>query len=244
MFDLASNNPENKLNLGGTHLVIERDGKKQEVTVLKRGEGNLFFNPVDERKYLSETIVEIEPGIYYINMANCTGEVFEQAKDRLANAKAVIYDQRGGDRLSFFQTLPYLIEKPVTSALWQVPVTVYPDRKDVVYHKSYWDIQPMQPLFKSKSIFINVPSVVSAGETMMGIIDCYNLATTVGESTAGCNGNVNTISMPCGYNAWFTGMKVLKHDGSQLYLKGFEPDYPVKRTIQAVNEVRDMDFDV
>ena len=29
----------------------------------------------------------------------------------------------------------------------------------------------------------------------------------------------------CGYEAWFTGMKLLKHDGSQLYLKGFEPDY-------------------
>ena len=37
----------------------------------------------------------------------------------------------------------------------------------------------------------------------------------------------------------WTGMKVLKHDGSQLYLKGFEPDYPVKKTIKAIREGRD-----
>jgi len=35
-------------------------------------------------------------------------------------------------------------------------------------------------------------------------------------------------------------MKVLKHDGSQLYLKGFEPDYPVKKTIKAIREERDV----
>lgn len=37
----------------------------------------------------------------------------------------------------------------------------------------------------------------------------------------------------------WTGMKVLKHDGSQLYLKGFEPDYPVNKTIRAIKEGRD-----
>lgn len=73
----------------------------------------------------------------------------------------------------------------------------------------------------------------------MSIIDYYNLATTVGETTGGCNGNINIIKMPCGYSARFTGMKVLKHDGSQLYLKGFEPDYPVNKTIQAIKEGRD-----
>ena len=94
-------------------------------------------------------------------------------------------------------------------------------------------------MFKSKAIIINVPSIVSTGETMMGIIDHYHLATTVGETTAGCNGNVNYINLPCGYNVMFTGMKVLKHDDNRLYLKGFEPDYPVSKTIQAIREGRD-----
>ncbi|MDL2309399.1 hypothetical protein LJC68_10330 [Bacteroidales bacterium OttesenSCG-928-B11] len=228
-----------KFDSGETNLVIERDDNEQNVTISNSSNGSMFFNPVDERKYLSETIVEIEPGIYYVNMTNCTEDDFDKKIDMLANAKAVIYDQRGGNRLGFFQIIPHLIEKSVNSTWWHIPQTVYPDRKDVVFNKSNWSIQPKKPLFRSKTIIINVPSVVSSGETEMGIIDHYNLATTVGETTAGCNGNINTIYLPYDYTAWFTGMKVMKHDGSQLYREGFQPDYPVNKTIQAVKEGRD-----
>lgn len=239
MFELTDNNLESKPDPDKTHLVIERDSIEQNVIVTNSKYGNIFVNPVDERKHFSEPIVEIEPEVYYINMANCTGNEFEQKKDILANAKAVIYDQRGGSRLDFSQIVPHLIEKPVTSVWWNVPQTIYPDRREVEFDKSNWDIQPKQPLFKSKSIIINVPSVVSSGETMMGIIDHYNLATTVGGPTAGCNGNINNIILPCGYRVMWTGMKVLKHDSSQLYLKGFDPNYPVNKTIQAIKEGRD-----
>lgn len=228
-----------KFNSGDIELLIERDGKEQNVTVRSSRIGNMFFNGVNDHKYRSETIVEIEPGIYYINMSNCTENQFNKKIDELANAKAVIYDQRGGGRLDFFHVISHLVEEPVNSAWWNVPQTIYPDRKEVVFDKSNWDVKPKQPLFKSKTIIINVPSVVSAGETMMGIIDNYNLATTVGETTAGCNGNINIIKLPYGYTALFTGMKVLKHDGSQLYIEGFKPDYPVTKTIQAIKDGRD-----
>jgi len=228
-----------KFDSGEANLVIERDDKEQNVTVSNSSSRSMFFNPIDEREYLSDTIVEIEPGIYYVNLTNCAGSDFDKKIDVLANAKAVIYDQRGGNQLGFFHVIPYLIKEPVVSTWWNIPQTVYPDRKGVVFSKSNWSIRPQKPFFKSKTIIINVPSVVSAGETEMGIIDYYNLATTVGEPTAGCNGNINTIKLPYGYYAWFTGMKVLKHDGSQLYIKGFQPDYPVKKTIQAVKEGRD-----
>jgi Periplasmic protease len=228
-----------KFDSGKANLVIERDDKEQNVTVSNSSSRSMFFNPIDEREYLSDTIVEIEPGIYYVNLTNCAGSDFDKKIDVLANAKAVIYDQRGGNQLGFFHVIPYLIKEPVVSTWWNIPQTIYPDRKGVVFSKSNWSIRPQKPFFKSKTIIINVPSVVSAGETEMGIIDCYHLATTVGEPTAGCNGNINTIELPYGYYAWFTGMKVLKHDSSQLYIKGFQPDYPVKKTIQAVKEGRD-----
>ena len=227
-----------KLDSGETNLVIERDEKKQNVTVKNSKLGSMFFNPIDERKYSSETIVEIEPGIYYINMANCTANLFEQNKDVFANAKAVIYDQRGGG-FGFYNIISHWIEEPVTSTWWNIPQTIYPNRKETEFDKSNWRLYPKLPLFKSQSIIINEPSVVSSSETAMDIIAHYHLATTVGEFTAGCTGNINTIYMPCGYYAWFTGMKVLKHDDTQLYLKGFEPDYPVTKTLQAIKEGRD-----
>lgn len=236
----ANENKESESGQGSeTRLLIERDDKEQTIVVANTGQGSLLYNLANEGKYSSETIIEIEPGIYYINMANCTEKEIEQQKIKLANSKAVIYDRRGGGNLVLFQAIPYLIKEPVTTTWWNIPLTVYPDRKEVEFDKSNWDIQPKKPFFKSKSILINDPSVVSYGETLMGIIDHYNLAITVGEPTAGCNGNVNCINLPCGYQVMWTGMKVMKHDGSQLYQKGFEPDYPVSKTFQAVKEGRD-----
>ena len=234
-----NDNKRNKLKANGTQLLIDRDGEEENMIVANSRNGNMFYNRIDEQKYLSETIVEISPEIYYINMDKCTEKEFERNKDILANAKAVIYDLRGGVEFIFYQIASHLIKEPVTSTWWNIPQTIYPDHKELIFTERNWSVQPKQPFFKSKSIIINEPSVVSFGETMMGIIDHYNLATTVGTATAGCNGNVNYINLPCGYQVRWTGMKVLKHDGSQLYLKGFEPDYPVSKTIQAVKEGRD-----
>ena len=61
----------------------------------------------------------------------------------------------------------------------------------------------------------------------------------VGDTTAGTNGNVNFIPLMGGYSIMWTGMKVLKQDGSQHHLIGYRPDYPVKRTIKAIKENRD-----
>ena len=229
-----------KFDPGITLLVIERGGMEQSILVSNTGSSkSVFFNNIDERTYLRDKIIEIEFGIFYVNMSNCTKSDFDEKIDVLANAKAVIYDQRGVQRLTFRDIVPYFVENSVTSTWWNIPETVYPNRKEVEFDKYNWSIQPSQPFFKSKAIIINDPFVVSGGETMMDIIDHYNLATTVGELTAGCNGNVNYINLPCGYNVMWTGMKVLKHDGSQLYLKGFQADYPINKTIQAVREGRD-----
>jgi C-terminal processing protease CtpA/Prc len=114
-----------------------------------------------------------------------------------------------------------------------------PDRQDLSYAKSGWPVKPKSPRFKSKVVFIVEPFVVSFGETYMGIIEHYKLAEIVGQTTAGCNGNVNFISLPGGFRVMWTGMKVLKHDGSQHHLIGIQPTVPVKRTIKAVREGRD-----
>ncbi|MDR0332742.1 MAG: hypothetical protein LBI15_04690 [Dysgonamonadaceae bacterium] len=224
-----------KLDSGETQLVIERDGNEQSITIPNL----LSHKPGAENKYRNETIVEIEPGIYYVNMSRTQVHQFDEKVDELANAKAVIYDQRNVYSEMQHHIIPHLISEPVNSPWWNVPQTIYPNRKEVEFSKSNWSIHPKQPLFKSKAIIITNPGMVSSAETALGIIDHYNLATTVGEPTAGCNGNVNPMQLPCGYNLAWTGMKVLKQDGNQHYLIGYEPDYPVNKTIQAIKEGRD-----
>lgn len=73
----------------------------------------------------------------------------------------------------------------------------------------------------------------------MGIIEEYDLGTIIGEATAGTNGNVNRLTLPGGYQITWTGMKVLKHDGSRHHGVGIQPDLVVTPTRAGVAAGRD-----
>ena len=57
--------------------------------------------------------------------------------------------------------------------------------------------------------------------------------------TAGANGNVNPFTLPGGYRFAWTGMKVVKHDGTQHHTIGILPTVPCERTITGVAAGRD-----
>ncbi|UCH93815.1 MAG: hypothetical protein JSV88_26595 [Candidatus Aminicenantes bacterium] len=73
----------------------------------------------------------------------------------------------------------------------------------------------------------------------MSYIEGFQLATIVGQPTAGTNGNVNPFTLPGGYRVSWTGMRVLKHDGSQHHGIGIIPHVRVERTIKGVKQGRD-----
>jgi len=223
-----------------TNVTVERNGKKVSCDVQNKGTyKKMFFNRLNDNQYKSDKIKEIEPGIFYVNLKIFTFDDVSNQIQELAEAKCVIYDYRWGGKLSLTDLIPHLTDSSVNSAWWNIPQVIYPDRKEITFDKTNWSIEPKLPHFTSKSIIITAPCVVSSGETSMGIIDHYNLAITVGETTAGCNGNANWINLPCGYRVMWTGLKVLKHDGSQHHLIGFQPDHPINKTIKAVKEGRD-----
>ena len=90
-----------------------------------------------------------------------------------------------------------------------------------------------------KVVFITDGRAISYAESFMGFIEYYRLAEIVGQPTAGTNGNVNFFNLPGGFRVTWTGMKVVKHDGSQHHLIGIQPTVPVHRTIRGVQEERD-----
>ena len=80
---------------------------------------------------------------------------------------------------------------------------------------------------------------ISYAESCLSFFEGYKLATIVGEPSAGTNGNVNPIDI-CGlYTVRWTGMYVVKHDGSQHHGIGILPNVAVQKTIQGVREGRD-----
>ena len=218
--------------------VEKLSGETDTVEISRESSANLFTSI---REFDYPAIEMIEDDIYLINLRKITQRAFEENLESLSSAKGIIFDYRNGSNSSFsmFNVVPYLTEKEVQSPHWYIPEFIYPDRKNIQFDYSTWSIAPKEPFIRAKNVILNAPGIVSSGETTMGIIDHYNLATLVGHSTAGTNGNTNYINLPGSCRIMWTGMKVLKHDNSQLHLTGYEPDFFIDRTIKAVRSNRD-----
>ena len=150
-----------------------------------------------------------------------------------------MFDLRGYPSFQFTRAIAHLIDETVTSAQWHVPFVYHPDRRDMQFNFSNWPVRPKEPRFTKNVAFVTDGRAISAAETFLGIIEHYNLAEIVGGPTAGTNGNVNPFVLPGGYHVSWTGMRVLKHDGSQHHGVGIQPTVPVSRTIAGIASGRD-----
>jgi len=186
-----------------------------------------------------ENIFEVESGIFYVNLDLVEIAAFQGLVDELAVAEGVVFDLRGypnGNHLA----LTYLTDQNLNSAFWNVPQIIYPDHDgEAHFSESRWDLPPSEPRFQGKIVFLTDGRAISYAESVMGIVEHYRLGEIVGQATAGANGNVNPFSLPGGYRFAWTGMRVIKHDGSQHHLVGIQPTIPTVRTVQGIREGRD-----
>jgi C-terminal processing protease CtpA/Prc len=200
------------------------------------GPGSLY----EERaKKLPEKIAELRPGLYYVDLSRISDGDFQGALDKLAAARGVVFDLRGypgGLSPAFLQ---HLTDRPLHSAQWQVPVTSRPDRQGVTWHLSRWTLPPLAPRLRGKIAFLTGGGAISYAESCLGIVEAYQLADIVGGPTAGTNGNINPFTLPGGYWLSWTGMRVIKHDGSRHHGVGIRPTVPVAPTRRGVAAGRD-----
>ena len=230
------------------NIEVERDGIGQNVALKRvRDRRGFFFNTIVESD--APAFAEVRPGVFYVNVQGMTASELAEKWPVLATAKGVIFDQRlakpspSRDPKESIQPhlhiIPHLIDTAVQASPMRIPKVTLPDRQGWEWTESTWPVAPLAPRVQGRVVFINVPPVVSYGETCMAMIADYKLAQLVGEPTAGCNGNTNFLPLPGGFRVMWTGMEVLKHDRTHFYGTGFVPDFPVERTLRAVKEGRD-----
>ena len=181
---------------------------------------------------------EIKPGIFYVDITRLTHEEFEKALPELAKAKGLVFDVRGYPRI-MPDWITHLSSKRLKSAHWYIPKAHRPDHTDMEWNTSRWNLDVGEPQLTSNRVFLTDGSAMSYAESLMGIVEAYKLGEIVGESTAGTNGNMCPVELYLGYSMVFTGMKVLKHDGSRHHGVGILPTVPVSRTIQGIRQGRD-----
>ena len=198
--------------------------------------------PKDMKTYTEprpEKIAELEPGILYVDLDRVTDADWTGVVPRLEKANGIIFDMRGYPGQPGTLALTHLTGNPIRSAKWNVPLVSQPDHLDFAFTESGWDVQPAKPYFTAPKVFLTDGRAISYAETVMGIVENYKLGAIVGGPTAGTNGNVNPFQLPGGFILTWTGMKVLKHDGSQHHGVGGLPTVPVSRTRKGVAEGKD-----
>jgi C-terminal processing protease CtpA/Prc len=188
-----------------------------------------------------EPVAQLRPGIWYVDLDRVTTAQLQAAVPELARAAGIVFDLRGyPDGLNPFILFSHLIREPATSARWIVPLVTHPDRVGLRWHaRERWQLRPVAPYLAAPRVFITDGRAISYAESVMGIVEAYRLGEIVGEPTAGTNGNVNPFVLPGGYTVGWTGMQVLKHDGSRHHGVGIHPTVPVRRTRAGVAAGRD-----
>lgn len=195
------------------------------------------MRPIPSDPRPEKSIAELAPGIWYVDVTRATDELLETSIPKLKEAKGIVFDIRGYPRVRP-DWLTHLTGKPLKSAQWHVPLVRYPGKMEFE-RSGEWDLPPKEPYFGAKKVFLTNGSAISYAESTMGIVEYYRMGAIVGEATAGTNGNVISIQLPGGYTAMFTGMKVLKHDGTQHHMVGIQATIPCTRTQAGVAAGRD-----
>ncbi len=216
-------------------LAVRRgDGAPNELK-LKRSQPAGSVNEPRPQK-----IAELRAGTFYLDVDRITDSDFNATLPKLEKATGIIFDLRGYPRQVSPVILQHLIDDRVQSAQWHVPLASFPDRDRLAFvATARWNLAPLKPRLRANVAFVTDGRAISYAESLLGIVEHYQLGAIVGGPTAGTNGNVNPFTLPGGYTVAWTGMKVLKHDGSRHHGVGIQPTVPATRTIRGVREGRD-----
>ncbi len=214
-------------------LGIKRGGK-----ILSIDTRRTWRQPVSEPK--GPPIYNFPEGIIYVDLERAAWDVINLRLKDLAAAKGIVFDLRGNPRGNQ-EVLCYLLKARDTSGAWmQIPQWIYPDRENISgFQKTGWLLDSREPKIKGKIAFITDGRAIGPAESLLSFVEYYKLGEIIGQPTAGTNGNTNPFELPGGFRITWTGMKVVKHDGSQHHLVGIRPTVPMKRTIKGILEGRD-----
>ena len=220
-------------SLSTAKLDLLRDGQRITAHVLRER------RDVPPR-LAAEPIERLDDGVFVIDLDRAPMSAITDQINEIAAAPGVVFDARGYPN-SNDDVLKHLLDAPDEAGAWMnVAHVLRPDHRDVAGWTNYgWNLQPAEPRIRGKVAYLIGPDAVSYAESCMSIVEHYRLGEIVGEPTAGTNGNTAFFGAPGDLTVTFTGMQVVKLDGSQHHLVGIQPTVPVSPTVAGVRAGRD-----
>jgi C-terminal processing protease CtpA/Prc len=219
-------------------LRVERrgaPGRNEDVT-LQRSIAGRYLPPA-----VRDKVAELQPGVLYADLTRLTAAELIAAIPRLATAKAAVFDLRGDQAGPGPEVLlAHLATQLMTTPPRHVPEIVRPDRVDMRFvPTAERTITPAEPRITARVAFLADGRSIGGAESWLTVVARYRLGEIVGAPTAGTTGDTVHFGVPGGYTMTFTGVKVLKHDGSVHHGVGVAPTIGVSPTRAGVADGRD-----
>ena len=192
---------------------------------------------------LPAPVEELRPGIWYLDLARLDDAGFATWVDQHASCKGLVLDLRGrpGATSAF---LGHFLERVTPGIPIEVPVVTRPDRQGWAWDTSgRAQLEPSSPYFPGKVACLADGGTASYSESCLALFRAYGLAKVVGERTAGVNGQLVAMSLPCGLTQTFTGMLVRNYDGARFHGVGLGPDLTAPATLRGFRLQRDEALD-
>jgi C-terminal processing protease CtpA/Prc len=135
--------------------------------------------------------------------------------------------------------VPYWITG-VDSAQWLiVPRFDKPNGEYTTGWSTGWQRERNPALEKPAKYLLTDARAISYAESLAGYFPAQNTGRILGEATAGANGNIVSATLPSGMLFFFTGMRVTRHDGTDMHVEGFKPDEVVVPTLAGIRAGQD-----
>jgi C-terminal processing protease CtpA/Prc len=212
-------------------LTVERDGDILDLTTNRYNFG--VFNYL-KKKLKSKAISET---IGYINMASSferkdIDAIFKSFEDK----KAIIIDLRHYPQLIHWMFTRHLTSDKREFFKAYRPNIHYPGK--FIFKESPKTIASKKA-YKGKVIILVSNESLSRSEFTAMAFQTADNAITVGNQTAGADGENKIIEYMGGYKTAFTGTGILYPDGTESQRKGVKIDIEIKPTINGLRQGRD-----
>ncbi|AOT10978.1 S41 family peptidase [Pseudoalteromonas luteoviolacea] len=196
-------------------------------------------------------VQDLGDGIVRLNVYDIgTKAQFNEAKQGLINAKAIVLDMRGYPRNFFLvrEFMGYFSDKAVTVGPFMQFSQRLPNQEDTYVHTIPVGVPLNEHLFDVPTVAISEVYNKSAGEHFLMIAQNMGIP-IVGEVTIGINGDV---VYGWAFSRWvddggifyaYTGARSDQVDGSKLIGVGIQPDYVVPKTQISIADNIDVKFE-
>jgi C-terminal processing protease CtpA/Prc len=228
-----------------TSVIIDvvRNGKKIKITLIRSG--RIFTNRnLIEFNDNYKTAQWLKEGVAYINMGALTPAKVDSVMKAFDNAKAIVFDIRNYPQGTAWSIAPRLTTKEKKAVLFDKPYVTYDHingGEDKSSMSSYFTVNPASrsKAFKGKVFMICNEQTQSQAEYTIMMFQGAKDVTVVGSQTAGADGNVTSVALPGGYEAWFSGLGILYPDGKPTQRTGIRVDVLVKPTVAGLKSGKD-----